>query len=105
MYCIFMGKHAYIDQPTVLYRQHLSNVTKNDKVNLLSRITNLYHYIKIGFGDYLSAEINQAHLFYTLYADKLSSEDRSSVLQFLALTDLKAWRRKLLFYQLKKNQN
>jgi glycosyltransferase involved in cell wall biosynthesis len=96
------GRYAYINQPTVLYRQHYNNVTKNDKVNLLTRVARLYKYIKSGFDNYLSEEIGQANLFYKIYADKLSMEDKSAILNFLTLTDLKAWRRKVLSYYLKR---
>ncbi|MBO0949263.1 glycosyltransferase family 2 protein [Fibrella forsythiae] len=82
-----VGRCVFINQPTVLYRQHASNVTNNDAVTWRTRWSRLYNFLlsKEQASHFLCAEINQARLFLSLYGHQLSLINRKALRQIIDL--------------------
>ena len=68
-----IGQCLYIEQPTILYRQHTSNVTNNDAVTWFTRWSRLSSFLfnRQQATQFLHAEIGQAQSFLLLYGHQL----------------------------------
>ncbi len=75
------GKHAFINQPLVLYRAHGSSVTDKQKASYLKNFVNQLK----NKHTYLQKNIQQAIEFKKLYADQLSKKHLKTLNNFIAL--------------------
>lgn len=81
-----VGRCAYVDQPTALYRQHSSNVTINDAVTWLSRQKRLIEFLRNDktASLYLQPQLEQARLFHEIYYQRMSLSNQQTLTNFLA---------------------
>ena len=82
-----IGQRGFIDEPTVLYRQHSANVTNNDAITWNIRLKKLVLFLQERQQSklFLMPEIHQARLFADLYGDSLSRSKKYSLHQLFAL--------------------
>ncbi len=83
------GKMAYLDEPTLLYRQHAQNVYGLAKKSLWASLLTTVHVLfdHTAKSQFLAKEMAQAEAFYTHFQHALSSEERELLLGFTHLTD------------------
>jgi glycosyltransferase involved in cell wall biosynthesis len=84
-----LGKHSFVDQPTIFYRQHSSNVTDNSVINWAARWQRLKALLlDPGYaGLFLLPEIAQAQLYLTTYKQRLSLTSINDLNQLILLKD------------------
>lgn len=95
------GKMAYLDEPTLLYRQHQNNVLGlADKRVVDSFISTLkVLFVRKSKEIFLSKEIIQAKAFLEIFNNKLSINDRNLLNAFVTLTDRSKVSRMLFLLQ------
>ncbi len=89
------GKFAFIDQPTVMYRSHLNNVTSKEKSSLLK----ILHSDFKQRSSYLNENIRQAIRFKTIYSIDLSATDKKKLNEFISLQERPFWYRRFQRYR------
>jgi glycosyltransferase involved in cell wall biosynthesis len=79
-----IGHVTFVNQPTILYRQHSTNVTNNDAVTWRTRWKRLYTLLtnRSHASIFLAIEIDQAQKYMAMYGTMLTS-DKQKVLQKL----------------------
>lgn len=84
------GKIAYVNEPTILYRQHGANDTGAKKYNISFIFKNAVHnsFVK----ESLSKKQRQAAVFYQRYQEFLSERQKELLEDFLALGSKGFWR-------------
>lgn len=82
-----VGRCAFVEQPTVLYRQHATNVTNNDAVTWRTRWQRLTDLLTNNqrAARFLQPEIEQAQQYVTVYADRLSAASKIALSQLFAV--------------------
>ncbi len=82
-----IGRCSFISTPTILYRQHLTNVTNNDAVTWAWRLRKNLSFLidNQQFKFFLIPEIRQARSFADLYENKLSESKKGALSQLFAL--------------------
>lgn len=93
------GKIAYIAEPLMLYRQHVSNDTGAKQYSLKYFIKKLFE--KPSLGKYIS----QSKAFLNLYGDDLEESQKEMLQKFSSFATLSKWKKiKMLFqYNIWKN--
>lgn len=76
-----IGRYAYVKEPTILYRQHASNVTSNDAVTWRTRWQRLRAMLTNGeqAAQFLRPEMKQGRQYADLYANHLSPTNRAAL--------------------------
>lgn len=85
------GNYAFIDQPTILFRSHNTNVTTKTEASFLQNFISSFRNSDL----YLDENIKQAIAFRDIYKDQLSREDLRSIDSFIQMKNAGFLRRRL----------
>ena len=88
------GKIAYLNQQTMLYRQHDTNVVGSQKLSIKMIVEKFMGFRKIR--EVLYATCGQADAFSKLYGDKLDGKTRNVIEDFVRLYEVGWIRRRFL---------
>ncbi|MFN4244893.1 MAG: hypothetical protein ACK4F9_01920 [Brevinematia bacterium] len=87
---VCFGKVKYVDIPTLLYRQHSSNVSGAEKMNIVLMLKNLLRREKMEqFRKNYYQKRNQAIDFYENYKSKLSNKQVEIIETYISLANYK----------------
>ncbi|WP_158600291.1 glycosyltransferase family 2 protein [Fibrisoma montanum] len=98
-----VGRCTYVETPTILYRQHTTNVTTNDKITLSTRLKRLKTFLQdsVQAAQFLLPEVKQAEQFAGLYSRQLKSTDQKTLSQFIDLKNHLPLYRRLQAFKIK----
>ena len=82
-----IGHCAYIDKPTIKYRQHGSNVTSTEQINIQTKLSQTGRFLldSAYASTYKLDAIRQGERFFDLYGDRLSIYNRKALENIIAL--------------------
>lgn len=82
-----IGHCAYIDKPTIKYRQHGSNVTSTEQINIQTKLSQTGRFLldSAYASTYKLDAIRQGERFFDLYGDRLSIYNRKALENVIAL--------------------
>ena len=101
--CVFtFGNTAIVAQPTIFYRQHISNQTFSTSHEPASRVKKRIHEIvKVikGKDDLFARQFRVVRKFYETFSAEMNAEKRKIFEAFLRLENASYWRKKWAFRQ------
>ncbi|PZR19819.1 MAG: hypothetical protein DI539_12690 [Flavobacterium psychrophilum] len=82
-----VGKLKPLYVPTVKYRSHENSVTIKDEISFSQRVKKFINIISGGDKEYMRSNFEQAELFLDIYGDRLDSQTKKQLIDFIKLKD------------------